>query len=81
MTTISTGDDVTINGSKSDMEVAGTVYVPSGDVKINGSAGRLTMDLVIGSTLEVEGAPGSKIEVSEARAHTVLLFSAAGLVE
>lgn len=74
------GDDVVINGSDSDMSVRGLIYVPTGDVKVNGSAGKLTIDQVIGSTFKVDGAPGSQIEALKSE-DFVFLFYAAGLVE
>lgn len=57
------GDDVTINGSSSTTEVRGTIYVPSGDVKVNGSGGEVTVDQVIAFRFQINGAPGSVINV------------------
>jgi hypothetical protein len=73
------GDEVTINGSTSSMEVAGTIYVPSGDVKVNGSSGTLILDQVIAWTFKVNG-DGGTIDVlyrTGVQAHV----SGAGLVE
>ena len=53
------GDDVTINGGSSAMQVRGTIYVPNGDVKINGSSGSMTVDQVIGYTFQITGNGGS----------------------
>jgi len=74
------GDDVTINGSTSDMSVRGTIYVPEGDVKVNGSAGALTLDQVIAWRFKVNGSTGSIIRALDDDGF-VKLFSAAGLVE
>jgi hypothetical protein len=72
------GDDITINGSDSDMDVRGTIYAAAGDVKVNGSAGVLRLDLIIASTFMVDGK--GQIEVMKSE-DFVILFSAAGLVE
>lgn len=74
------GDDVTINGSDSDMNVRGTIYVPIGDVKVNGGAGTLTLDQIITYTYVVYGAPGSLIKVLKDEDFVMRLL-AAGLVE
>jgi hypothetical protein len=74
------GDDVTINGGSSDMLVRGTIYVPFGDVKVNGGSGTLTMDQVIANTYVVFGAPGSLIKVLKEEFFRFKLL-AAGLVE
>ena len=74
------GDDVTINGGSSDMVVRGTIYVPLGDVKVNGGSGTLTMDQVIGHTFVVFGAPGSQIKILKEEFFRFKLL-AAGLVE
>jgi hypothetical protein len=73
------GDEVTINGSTSNMEVAGTIYVPAGDVKVNGSTGTLVLDQIIASTFKING-DGGTIQVlyrSGVQAHV----SGVGLVE
>jgi hypothetical protein len=74
------GDDITINGSDSDMAVRGTIYVPEGDVKVNGSAGELILDQIIAWRFKVNGETGSIIQALDDQAF-VKLFSAAGLVE
>lgn len=53
------GDEVTINGGDSTLEVAGTIYVPAGDVKVNGSTGTLILDQVIASTYVINGNGGT----------------------
>lgn len=74
------GDDVTINGSDSNMHLRGLVYVPAGDVKVNGSGGTLLMDSVIASTFVVTGSTGSQIQALN-NADYGLSLHAAGLVE
>jgi putative Flp pilus-assembly TadE/G-like protein len=54
-----TGDDVIINGGNSTLEVAGTIYVPKGDVRVNGSTGTLILDQVIASTYVINGNTGT----------------------
>ena len=49
------GDDVTLNGSDSETVVAGLIYLPSGDVKLNGNEGTLTLGQVIASTYQING--------------------------
>ncbi len=53
------GDEFTLNGSTSPMEVAGTIYIPSGDVKVNGSDSVLILDQVIASTYQINGSGGT----------------------
>ena len=74
------GDDITINGSASDMAVRGTIYVPEGDVKVNGSAGELILDQIIAWRFKVTGETGSIVQALDDQGF-VKLFSAAGLVE
>jgi hypothetical protein len=73
------GDEVTINGGSSTMEVAGTIYVPSGDVKVNGSTGTLILDQVIASTYLIDGKGGT-IDVRY-RSGVTAKIRGAGLVE
>ncbi len=74
------GNDVTINGSASNVEVRGTIYVPSGDVLVNGNGGTVTTDQVIGWTFTVTGAPGSSINVLY-DTNFMFTLTAAGLVQ
>ena len=74
------GDDATINGGSSEMQVRGTIYVPYGDVKVNGGSGTLIMDQIIAYTYVVHGAPGSLIKVLKEEFFRFKLL-AAGLVE
>ena len=62
------------------MMVRGTIYVPTGDVKVNGSGGTLTMDQVIAWRFKVNGATGSIMRALNELDY-VYLFRAAGLVE
>lgn len=57
------GDDLVVNGSSSNTQVRGTIYVPSGDVRVNGSGGQVTVDQVISYRFTINGAPGSQINV------------------
>ena len=52
------GDDVTLNGSASVTDVEGMVYVPGGDVKLNGNGGSLTLGQVIANTYQINGGGG-----------------------
>ena len=74
------GDDATINGSASGMDVRGTIYVPAGDVKVNGSAGALTIDQIIAWTFKINGAPGSQILALKDE-NLIVRLRATGLVE
>jgi hypothetical protein len=73
------GDDLTINGADSPMEVAGTIYLPTGDVKVNGSTSVLTLDQVIASTYKINGSGGT-IEILY-RSGVTAEISGVGLVE
>jgi len=77
---IDPGDNVTINGSDSGMVVRGTIYVPQGEVKVNGSSGTLTLDQVIANTFAINGAPGSNILALRDNDYIIKLRGA-GLVE
>jgi len=74
------GDDVTLNGSSAAAtSVRGLVYLPNGDLKINGSASEFTMDQVIAQTFLVDGSGGT---INVLRDYGIdAVFSAAGLVE
>ena len=58
-----TGDDLVLNGSSSDLQVRGTIYIPGGNVRVNGSGGTTTTDQIIARTFVANGAPGSSIRV------------------
>lgn len=49
------GDDLTLNGSDSETVVAGLIYIPSGDIKLNGNEGTLTLGQVIAGTYKING--------------------------
>jgi len=70
---------VTLNGSASVANVRGIVYVPEGEVKLNGNGGTLTVDQVIADTFLADGNGGT-IHVLEDRAVDVII-SGVGLVE
>ena len=74
------GDDLTVNGGSSDMQIRGLTYVPAGDVKVNGGSGKLHMDTTIGNTYGVQGSNGSQIQVLDQDEFRFALL-AAGLVE
>ena len=74
------GDDVTINGNASvGMDVRGTIYLPQGDVKVNGNAGELVMDQVIAWSIFASGNGGDILALKDN--DNVYQFTAAGLVE
>lgn len=72
-------DDVTINGGSSEMEVAGTIYVPDGQVRVNGSGGTIIVDQIIADQFQVTGKGGT-IRVLY-REPFLFKLIAAGLVE
>lgn len=74
-----TGYDVTLNGSSSDTTVAGMVYVPSGDVRLNGNGGTLTVGQIIANTYMIDGGHGT-IRVTEDDLYKAIIV-AAGLVD
>ena len=74
------GDDLTVNGNVSlGMDVRGTIYLPTGDVKINGNEGDLVMDQIISMTYVVNGNGGDILALKD-KDH-IFKFTAAGLVE
>jgi hypothetical protein len=74
------GDDLTVNGNDSvGMDVRGTIYLPDGDVKINGNNGDLVMDQIIAKTYVVNGNSGDILALRDQ--DKIFKFSAAGLVE
>ena len=73
------GKDVQINGGNSTWKCSGTIYVPGGDVEVNGSTGTIILDQIIAYTFKVNGSGGT-IDVryrSGVQAHV----SGVGLVE
>ncbi len=74
------GDDLTINGHESvGMDVRGTIYLPDGDVKVNGDQGDLVMDQVISKTFVALGNGGDILALKDT--DYIFQFRAAGLVE
>lgn len=57
------GDDLVLNGSASDLQVRGTIYIPGGNVRVNGSGGTTTTDQIIARTFVANGSTGSTIRV------------------
>lgn len=70
---------VTLNGSASTTEVEGMVYVPEGQVKLNGNGGTLIVDQIIADTYLIDGGGGT-IKVL-ARTSFESVITAAGLVD
>jgi hypothetical protein len=70
---------VTLNGSSSTTEVEGLIYVPGGQVKLNGNGGTLIVDQIIADTFLIDGGGGT-IEVLR-RTGLDAIIIAAGLVE
>jgi hypothetical protein len=50
---------VTLNGSASSTEVMGIIYVPGGQVKLNGNGGTLVTDQIIADTFDINGNGGT----------------------
>ncbi len=71
---------VTLNGSSAQAaEVRGIVYVPAGEVKVNGSDSVFTMDQVIADTFLIDGSGGTVNVLRETGVDAEI--SAVGLVE
>jgi hypothetical protein len=71
---------VTLNGSSSQAaEVRGIVYVPAGEVKVNGSSSVFSMDQVIADTFLIDGSGGTVNVLRETGVDAEI--SAVGLVE
>ena len=70
---------VTLNGSSSNTEVMGIIYVPGGQVKLNGNGGTLITDQIIADTFDINGNGGhiSVLRGTGVDANVI----AAGLVE
>ena len=52
---------VTLNGSSSGVVAQGIIYVPGGQVKLNGNGGSLTVDQVIADTFDISGSGSIKV--------------------
>jgi hypothetical protein len=74
------GYDVTLNGSSSQAaDVRGIVYVPAGDVRVNGSSSVFNMDQVIAQTFLINGSGGTVNVLRETGVDAKV--AAVGLVE
>lgn len=72
-------EEITLNGSDTDMSVRGTVYSKLGHVKINGSAAEITLDQIIANTFYISGGGGTIN--AERKREFVPDLTIAGLVE
>ena len=70
---------VTLNGSASSTIVEGIVYVPGGQVKLNGNGGTLIVDQIIADTFDINGNGGT-IKVLRGKGVDAII-TAAGLVD
>jgi len=70
---------VTLNGSSSVTEVMGIIYVPNGQVKLNGNGGTLITDQIIAGTYDINGNGGTIKVLRNVGVDAVI--TAAGLVE
>ena len=70
---------VTLNGSSSSTIVEGIIYVPGGQVKLNGNGGTLIVDQVIANTFDINGNGGT-IKVLRGKGVDAVIV-AAGLVD
>jgi hypothetical protein len=72
-------ESVTLNGSASSTIVEGIIYVPGGQVKLNGNGGTLITDQVIANTFDINGNGGT-IKVLRGKGVDAVIV-AAGLVD
>lgn len=70
---------VTLNGSASSTVVEGIVYVPGGQIKLNGNGGTLILDQIIANTYDINGNGGT-IKVLRGKGVDAVIV-AAGLVD
>jgi len=70
---------VTLNGSASSTEVDGIIYVPAGQVKLNGNGGTLIVDQIIADTFDINGNGGTIRVLRNTGVDAII--SAAGLVD
>ncbi len=70
---------VTLNGSSSGTEVTGVIYVPDGQIKLNGNGGTLIVDQIIAGTYDIMGNGGTIKVLHNVGFDSVIV--AAGLVE
>jgi hypothetical protein len=77
------GDDLKVNGSSdgtSEMQVRGTIYMPSGSVLVNGNEGTVTVDQMIANTFKINGSDGSLIKVTF-DSDFIFTLTAVGLIQ
>jgi hypothetical protein len=70
---------VTLNGSSSSTIVEGIIYVPAGQIKLNGNGGTLIVDQIIANTFDINGNGGT-IKVLRGKGVDAVIV-AAGLVD
>jgi hypothetical protein len=70
---------VTLNGSSSSTIVEGIIYVPGGQIKLNGNGGTLIVDQIIANTFDINGNGGTIKVLREKGIDAVIV--AAGLVD
>ena len=70
---------VTLNGSASSTQVMGIIYVPGGQIKLNGNGGTLIVDQIIADTYDINGNGGT-IKVMRGTGVDAVIV-AAGLVD
>jgi hypothetical protein len=68
-----------LNGSDSHSQVEGLIYLPAGEVVLNGNGGELTVDQIIANTFKINGNAGEINVLNGTGIDSVV--SAAGLVE
>jgi hypothetical protein len=73
-----TGVDITFNGDAGKLELAGTIYDPWGEVKVNGGAGDTMSAQIIAYTIKITGTGGFEVTYD---AGGVVQLSGAGLVK
>ena len=72
-------ETVTLNGASSVTEVEGLIYVPSGEVILNGNGGTLTIGQIIAGTYKINGGGGT-INITDDDLFEAII-TAAGLVD
>ena len=72
-------EPIILNGSASGTEVAGVIYAPEGQVRLNGNGGSLTTDQIIAGTYDINGNGGTIKVLHGVGFDSVII--AAGLVE
>lgn len=70
---------VTLNGSASSAIVEGMMYVPEGQIKLNGNGGSLTVGQIIADTYDINGGGGNLKVLADAGFEATI--TAAGLVD